>query len=86
MHKNNYKWQLNDYTTYQIYKDDNSILTRKYYSFSNTYCQNINDKNNINNCLYAISLQKILPRYTVNNIYYRNFKIKAPDAFIIKAK
>jgi hypothetical protein len=78
------KWSIDDYTTYQTHNTKGDPIFTKYYSFASTYCDNIKYKKDINNCLYGISFEDILPKYTVGNPNNKNYVAKSPKDFIIK--
>lgn len=80
----NNEWIIENYTTYQIH--DNKLSFSKYYDFFYTYCQNSNHTKNINDCLYSINFDDILPQYTVNNPNYSNYSAQDPSVFFVKVK
>lgn len=81
--ENNKIWSIENYTTYQIHETNNKLVISKYYDFHDAYCKKDPKEIDINTCLSSIKFRDILPRYTVNNPNYRNYKARSPQSFYI---
>ena len=79
--ENNKIWSIKNYTSYQIHENNNELLISKYYNFYDAYCREKSKEVDINSCLSEIKFHDILPRYTVNNPNYQNYKAQSPQSF-----